>query len=291
MKFIFRLIILVLLIGFVVIATGRWTVPLTPPEWEERLWRVKQAQLETKLSAYVDPDGDPRYLEVFGVPELTINIENSDKAKAAYYELNRLLQALLTSGGAGADKGFPFAPALYYSEHDAVPVQTHWFGAITINAEAVNAAQSENEIAFMLAHELAHVKHRDIARYNGGMTYVFHMLAMSDDKTLGKINPLLNTIVRRAPGQRSLSHSQEFRADRKALSTICEFYGSGAGAVSNLERYRDRYRDIATSPTHPAYAERISALTAAADEIGCTLDGEERAKPEELVRLLQIGRP
>ena len=157
---------------------------------------------------------------------------------------------------------------------------------------------SEDELAGVMAHELAHVKHRDIlvstlaATFAGAITYLAHMAqwaaifgggrSSDDDEGGGIFGSLLLAILAPIAAmliQMAISRSREFGADAGGAG-ICHNPLSLASALQKLEMANQRIPMEATPATahmfivnpltggglmslfstHPPMAERIARL-------------------------------
>lgn len=127
---------------------------------------------------------------------------------------------------------------------------------------------SENGLAFVVAHELAHFKHRDHLRGMGrALVYVAAATVVSG------ANSGLTSILTPAFSLDSASYSQdrESAADAAALEALNCHYGDVAGATE-LFQYLDARDDDDNWPgihyfsTHPEVEERIKAINALAHE-------------------------
>ena len=112
-------------------------------------------------------------------------------------------------------------------------------GHITIYRGLVEAIDSENALAMVLAHEIAHIRHRDPVRSVGrGMALAVVLSAVSAgagsaaaDWLLGSAGNL--TVL-------SFSRAQEARADADALAAVAARYGHVAGADAFFKEMRRR---------------------------------------------------
>jgi len=140
-------------------------------------------------------------------------------------------------------------------------------GNITIYRGLVEAIDSENALAMVIAHEIAHIRHRDPVRSLGrGMALAVVMSAVSAgagsaaaDWLLGSAGNL--TVL-------SFSRSQEARADADALEAVAQRYGHVAGAGTFFREMQRRSSVAGRSGesvpvfmrTHPATEDRLSRM-------------------------------
>ncbi len=147
-------------------------------------------------------------------------------------------------------------------------------GYIGVNSGLILASDSESELAGVLAHEVAHVTQRHIARsiydsQRSGMLSIATMLAaillsvatdISGDATAGLI-----TASQAATAQRQINYtrSNEREADRVGMETLSSAGFDPTGMSSFFEKLSRRYgsssRQIpAILQTHPVTTERIA---------------------------------
>jgi Zn-dependent protease with chaperone function len=137
-------------------------------------------------------------------------------------------------------------------------------GHIVVTSELYSLMPSENALAMVLAHEIAHVKRRDPIAALGAGASVALVLALVSGEADGLV-PQLATLV--ALGY---SRSTEARADEEALAALIAHYGHAGGAASVfqvLARHTDALTGTLPSflSTHPADDERIANLARAAE--------------------------
>ena len=106
-------------------------------------------------------------------------------------------------------------------------------GHIVIYTGLLNKVSSENELSFVLAHEMGHYANRDHLR-GLGRALVF----MSMSAFLFGPDSSINTVLMQSLGmtEMSFSRKQEYRADAFAVRALIRFYGHAAGAVDFFEK-------------------------------------------------------
>ena len=146
-------------------------------------------------------------------------------------------------------------------------------GNILVTTALLEEAESENEIAFVLAHELGHHLNRDPLKALG-RSLVF--LTVSSVLGIGGGNTdaiaftgLLTNL--------HYSRQQESAADVYALQVIIDKYGHGGSSLSFFERVKtkDKRGKLASYvSTHPLTQERINYLQQLARENGWQMTGK-----------------
>jgi predicted Zn-dependent protease len=132
-------------------------------------------------------------------------------------------------------------------------------GRIIVMSQLVKEAQSENEIAMVLGHELGHFANRDHLRGLGrGLVLVF--LAVLFTGADSAVSGLAETAL--GGTEMQFSQKQELEADAFGLELLVEAYGHAGGATAFFERMLEggesRLKYFFAS--HPYPAERVAAL-------------------------------
>lgn len=146
-------------------------------------------------------------------------------------------------------------------------------GLIVVTSGLLDAVESENELAFVLGHELGHFRNRDHIRQLGRGVAVSVLLA-----GLGYANA--NTGVSASIADlaaRGFSRRQERKADEFGLAMLQSEYGHVAEAWRFFERAADEspsFLDITSYlSTHPSPENRVERLIAVAAANGWSLSG------------------
>lgn len=132
-------------------------------------------------------------------------------------------------------------------------------GHIVLTSGLIQTLQSENEMAFVLGHEMGHIAARDHLR---GMGRSLVLLAMSSAVLgdSGALGDLLGGML--VLTDRSFSRTQEMRADRSGLAAIVGVYGHAGGIPEFFSHLGDQnFGTLAhLALTHPETQTRIAAL-------------------------------
>ncbi len=145
-------------------------------------------------------------------------------------------------------------------------------GLILITTGLLEGVESENELAFVLGHELGHFRHRDHLRQLGRGVALGLLLSVvsGSDAGIGLGNAVTDLTAR------GFSRRQERRADRFGLEILAAEYGHVADSGRFFERLGENLdlgRAVAYFSTHPATAERLDDLRRYATERGWPLEG------------------
>jgi Zn-dependent protease with chaperone function len=139
-------------------------------------------------------------------------------------------------------------------------------GTIAVTRGLLESAESENELAFVLGHELGHFAARDHLRALGrGLILGFVMRAVVGAGAGEAAVPALASEL----ASRGFARDQERDADAFALRLLAAEYGHVAGADAFFRRLPDSggglaRRAAAWLATHPVSESRIAALHALA---------------------------
>ena len=134
----------------------------------------------------------------------------------------------------------------------------------------IEQAQTENEIAMVLAHEFGHVYHRHHWRKLGrsALFTITALMAGSQSAASGQLAGIPLTTLMQAN-----SRSHETESDLFAIDLICRHYGHAGGATDFFIRNRaaESHSDRLASflLTHPLSQQRIDDIDARARESGC----------------------
>lgn len=147
-------------------------------------------------------------------------------------------------------------------------------GLIILTTGLLDQVQSENELAFIVGHELGHFHNRDHIRGLGrGVAIGILFAAISSSDSSAVISSSIADLTIRGFGRR-----QEAAADRFGLQLVYAEYGHVADAWRFFERVdvgEDRVSDVvAYLSTHPSPQDRVRKLIERAADKGWPVSGE-----------------
>jgi len=136
-------------------------------------------------------------------------------------------------------------------------------GHVVVTSELYSRLGSENALAMVLGHEIAHVKSRDPISAVGGGASVSLVLALASGDATGLV-PYVSQWVLLGYSRRA-----ESRADDEAIAALKARYGHAGGGAALFEvlaGYKEREGMSVPSmlSTHPADADRIARVAASA---------------------------
>lgn len=156
-------------------------------------------------------------------------------------------------------------------------------GHIVVTNTLLQEAESENELAFVLAHELGHHIARDHLK---GLGRSLVLLTIASVLGIGGGNA---DVVGFTGSLSNLHYSrqQESAADVFALSAIIDIYGHGGASLDFFHRIQTKKKDrrgkvSAYFSTHPLTSARIDDLDRIAAEQGWSMKGELTALPDDI---------
>jgi predicted Zn-dependent protease len=185
-------------------------------------------------------------------------------------------------------------------------IRMHYVDSSTVNAFAtlggnviffrglIGKMPSENALAMVISHEIAHVKLRHpIATFGRGLAIGILVAMVSAGSG--------SDIVGRALGNAGLltaltfSRSQESAADAAALRTLARMYGHVAGADEVFKLLQEEStHGIGNLPailrTHPLDQDRIDAIARLAATNGWPMQGPTQLLPEAIRRLTEKSK-
>ncbi|MBN1384883.1 MAG: M48 family metallopeptidase [Elusimicrobia bacterium] len=133
-------------------------------------------------------------------------------------------------------------------------------GNIVVFSSLINDAESENELVFVLAHELGHFVHKDHLRILGrGLVLLTISTALFGSEsfiTKFMVNFLSNVEMK-------FSQHQELLADQWALDLLNKRYGHVAGATDffkKMAKKETKSHFLYFLATHPHPQERVKAI-------------------------------
>ena len=133
-------------------------------------------------------------------------------------------------------------------------------GQIFVTTGLIHKVESENGLAMVLAHEMAHVQHRHpIQSLSRGLIIQLVSAMVFSDSTAGTLlnQAGLITLLR-------FNRDMEKEADNTALKTISEFYGHTQGADEFFTAMLDEHTNeinVEFFNTHPNTQSRIDAMS------------------------------
>ena len=152
---------------------------------------------------------------------------------------------------------------VHYNDGDLVNAFATLGGNIVIYRGLLEKMPSENALAMVIAHEIAHIKHRDpIIALGRGITVSLALASLSGISG----NAIFDSILGQTGALTALSFNreQEEEADDEALATLLRHYNhvDGAEAIFTLLDQQSSVSTPAFLSTHPVNKSRIEKVAA-----------------------------
>lgn len=159
-------------------------------------------------------------------------------------------------------------------------------GRVRVFDGLLRELKSEEALAALLAHEIAHVRHRHVAANLGrGLALAVLLSVVSADAGAAAAQGLLGQTAGLA--LLGYSREQEAQADADALAAVVALYGHAGGVIELFEQLeRSSPRDgppLALLRSHPHTATRLADMRARAQAAGWPLSGPRTPLPAALV--------
>lgn len=158
-------------------------------------------------------------------------------------------------------------------------------GHMLVTEGLLDTSESENELAFVLAHELGHLEARDPLK-GLGRSLVF----LAASAVVGASTADVGGVPQAVPLTGNLtnlhySRQQESAADRYALEAVMQRYQHGGNSLDFFVRSQARDWPVEVTgseyfQTHPLTKKRIATLEALANEKGWPMEGEVTPLPQ-----------
>lgn len=197
------------------------------------------------------------------VGDTVLGFDLGTEAGAEHAAVERYLQGLADTLGRAMDLPEGMTVTLHYANLGAPNAFATLGGHIVVTSELYGRMPSENALAMVVAHEIAHVKARDpIAGVGAGASLAL-VLALFSGEADGLVPQLAGLV------QLGYSRAAETRADEEAVRALTTHYGHAGGAAAVFEilaKARGEWGGTVPTflTTHPADEERIAALRRAA---------------------------
>jgi predicted Zn-dependent protease len=224
-----------------------------------------------------------RYLPFSTELKLAEGFATSAPAAAPQRDALQLLADRL-SAASGLPPGMKIR--MHYSPGETVNAFATLGGNVVVFRGLVEKLDSENALAMVVAHEIAHVKHRHPIASIGRGVAIGAMLSLVSS-TAGQ--SVAGSVLGQAGllTQLTFSRAQEEQADETALAALATAYGHVAGATDLFQRLQAGEGRIGESLpqfmlTHPHLSERVERMEALARARGWVSDAQKSPLPAAL---------
>ena len=206
--------------------------------------------------------------------------------------VSEYLQTLADQLAAAQDLPAEMRITVHYVDDDTVNALATLGGNVVFFRGLIEKLPNENALAMVMAHEIAHIKHRHpIVALGRGIAVGLALAALTNFSG----NNLAGTALSDAGLLTVLSFNreQEAEADRSALAALARHYGHASGAdafflsVQNLPDYQIKKNIPTFMNTHPATQDRIEKLRALAQQNGWAMDRPTLPIPDAIQALVR----
>ncbi|MFK5970738.1 MAG: M48 family metallopeptidase [Candidatus Marithrix sp.] len=161
-------------------------------------------------------------------------------------------------------------------------------GHVLINTGLLREVKSENELAFVLAHELGHFQNKDPLKSLGRSLVIISALATVGIGTSSSSEGLSSIVS--WTGELTILHysrNQETEADEYGLARVVSHYGHGGHSLDFFNGFKEfedeEFPQVSQYFTsHPQNQERIDYLNELAIQQGWDMNGEITPLPDWL---------
>jgi Zn-dependent protease with chaperone function len=188
---------------------------------------------------------------------------SDDRAKAD--EVERYLRERVAALGTRMDLPPGMIVQIHLVDSDTANAFATLGGHVVVTRGLYQRMPSENALAFVLAHEIAHLRARDPISAIGGSASVVLLLAVVGGEVSGLLPHVAQLVTL------GYSRAAETRADGLAIAALQATYGHARDADAAMRALAESRRDAAIGApptllsTHPADADRIARLRSAAE--------------------------
>ena len=233
------------------------------------------------IAARMSPETEVKIGEALS-SSLAPNVREGDRRVVYLDELVGDLQAGLARTEFGSGEYPPVTIHIIETpiENAMVTAGSHLF----VTDGLLASVESENELAFVLAHELGHLHHRDPVKALGRSLVwmsLSTLLGVGGNQVPGVVSGAINL------QEMSYGRSQETAADRYGLEATIAHYGHGGSSLGFFERMQEQEGDWGPfstvaewQQTHPLSKNRIQRLEAEFEQQGWSQLGKIEPLPE-----------
>ena len=168
----------------------------------------------------------------------------------------------------------PYDFTVEIDESEEINAYAYPGGLIVVTSGMLDQVESENELAFVLGHEMAHFRNRDHMRGLGrGVLLSVMFVVISGSEGGSNIGSTITELT-----LRGFSRGQESDADEFGLSLVQQEYGHVADSWKFFERLDEEYEETSELwtylSTHPSPDDRVDDMIEMAGENGWSITGD-----------------
>ncbi|MGB0907258.1 MAG: M48 family metallopeptidase [Maricaulaceae bacterium] len=232
------------------------------------------------LVKYIPFSAEERFIKPYERLFLENLDDRSESETTIQSYLETLVQKLSTSEHLSGQVTFK----IHYSDSHVQNAFATLGGHITVFRGLMNSVDSENGLAMIIAHEMAHIDNRDPATGMGRALIISMMLTSISGGHSENISDFLSNV-----GFSQFSQKQEQDADKLALHILYDYYGHVGGQDEFFRKMKDAETESTNIPvwlsSHPDMEKRITYLKEESADKGYPA-GEIVALPDEIQEAL-----
>ena len=198
--------------------------------------------------------------------------------------LDKVTQKVLTSFDLPKEMEITF----HYVNDDTVNAFATLGGHIVLYRGLLEKLKHEDELAMVIAHEIAHVKYRHpILSVSHGFAVGIVLTAITGASGNSTVNDLLGQT-----GMASLmrfSRDYEYQSDEEAIKSLVKIYGHANGALGLFKVFESEFGEghsFEFLATHPLTENRISQTTKMIEQHQVSQNNDMMVFPEEFKQWL-----
>lgn len=185
-------------------------------------------------------------------------IESENTEKLPLY-LEKVTQKVLASFDLPEEMRITF----HYVNDDTVNAFATLGGHIVLYRGLIEKLKHEDELAMVIAHEIAHIKYRHpILSASHGIVVGVVLTAISSSSGNTVVNEMMGTTT--MASLMRFSRDFEYQADKDAINSLIKIYGHADGALGLFKVFESEFgKDLSFEflATHPLTQNRISQTT------------------------------
>ncbi len=215
--------------------------------------------------------------------QYTQNRPEAAEPSAEAKQINRYLQQLANQLANIQALPEEMPITVHYIEEDTVNAFATLGGHILIFRGLLDEISDENVLAMVMAHEIAHIKHRDPLR-GAGRAIIFGLAISMVSMAIG--NQVIDQFISGGGTLTALQYGreQESEADKMALNALHTRYGHIGGAtelfeILDTQRSEKGFESPEFLSTHPESQHRIEHIEQIAAAKGWAIEGPRTPLP------------
>jgi predicted Zn-dependent protease len=192
--------------------------------------------------------------------------------------INKYLNSLASRIARAQQLPKDMSVTVHYVDGDTVNAFATLGGNILIFRGLLKKLKSENALAMVMAHEVAHIRYRHPIRSMGRGVVIGIALSMVSS-SLG--NSVVDHVLGQAGNITTLSYSRdkEREADETALKTLVKLYGNVEGAADLFKVLKKKEKGSLTPEfysTHPLTVKRLQRIAEFKKKLGKSRDESKK---------------